>query len=199
MGHDGESPVAPGSTTHFSIVDRDGNMVAHTQTLLSIFGARTLSPSTGFLMNNGIMWFDPVQGRPNSLGPGKTCLMNVCPVLGEASGRRFALGASGGRKIVSAVTQIASFLADFDMSLEDAFSRPRIDVSGDERIVADEALAADVIDALEDIAPVTAVRRSLLPYPFACPEGVLDDGTTRRGMTEPMSAWGDAVAELDAI
>jgi gamma-glutamyltranspeptidase/glutathione hydrolase len=199
MGHDGESPVAPGSTTHSSILDRDGNMVAHTQTLLSIFGARTLSPSTGFLMNNGIMWFDPVQGRPNSLGPGKTCLMNVCPVLGEASGRRFALGASGGRKIVSAVTQIASFLADFDMSLEDAFSRPRIDVSGDKRILADEALAGDVIDALEDIAPVTAVGRSLLPYPFACPEGVLDDGTTRRGMTEPMSAWGDAVAELDAI
>lgn len=199
MGHDGESPVAPGSTTHFSIVDRDGNMVAHTQTLLSIFGARTLSPSTGFLMNNGIMWFDPVQGRPNSLGPGKTCLMNVCPVLGEASGRRFALGASGGRKIVSAVTQIASFLTDFDMSLEDAFSRPRIDVSGDKRIVADEALAADAIDALENIAPVTAVGRSLLPYPFACPEGVLDDGTTRSGMTEPMSAWGDAVAELDAI
>lgn len=198
MGHDGESSTAPGSTTHFSIVDRHGNMVAHTQTLLSIFGARVLSPSTGFLMNNGIMWFDPVQGRPNSLEPGKTCLMNVCPVLGEAGGRRFALGASGGRKIVSAVTQIASSLTDFGMSLEDAFARPRIDVSGGERIAADAALASGVLDALGDVAPVNAVRRSLLPYPFACPAGVLDDGTTRSGITEMMSAWGDAVAEPDA-
>ena len=38
MGHDGEIPDAPGSTTHFSVVDRQGNMVAHTQTLLSLLG-----------------------------------------------------------------------------------------------------------------------------------------------------------------
>jgi gamma-glutamyltranspeptidase/glutathione hydrolase len=141
MGHDGESPGAPGSTTHFSVVDRDGNMVAHTQALLSILGARVLSPSTGFLLNNGIMWFDPVQGRPSSLGPGKTCLMNVCPVRAEADGRRLSLGASGGRRIVSVVVQIASSRADFGMSLEAAFARPRIDVSGGGRIVADETLA----------------------------------------------------------
>ncbi|GGB21237.1 gamma-glutamyltransferase [Allosediminivita pacifica] len=195
MGHDGENPAAPGSTTHFSVVDRHGNMVAHTQTLLSIFGSRIVSPSTGFLMNNGIMWFDPVQGRPNSLAPGKTCLMNVCPVLGAAGGRRFALGASGGRKIVSAVTQLASSLADFGMELETAFGRPRIDMSGGAQIVADAALPGHVLDALRDIAPTMTARRSMLPYPFACPAGVLDDGGMRFGMTETMTAWGDAVAE----
>jgi gamma-glutamyltranspeptidase/glutathione hydrolase len=64
--------------------------------------------------------------------------------------------------------------------------------------VVDETLARGALEALGKVAPVTAVRRSLLPYPFACPAGVLDDGTVRSGMTEPMSAWGDAVAERDA-
>ncbi len=195
MGHDGETANAPGCTTHFSVVDRDGNMVSHTQTLLSIFGARLVSPSTGFLMNNGIMWFDPERGKPNSLGAGKTCLMNVCPMLGQSDGKRFALGASGGRKIVSAVTQLASFLVDFDMDLETAFHQPRIDVSGSDQILVDSALALTVVQSLKGIAPVNEVHRSLLPYPFACPVGVLDAGEKRFGATEIMSAWGDAVVE----
>lgn len=195
MGHDGETAAAPGCTTHFSVVDRDGNMVSHTQTLLSVFGSRIVSPSTGFLMNNGIMWFDPEQGRANSLAPGKPCLMNVCPVLGHANGKSFALGASGGRKIVGAVAQIASFLADFDMDLNTAFHQPRIDVSGGAQILADAALSPEVISALATVAPVTAARRSLLPYPFACPAGVLQHGADRYGATEVMTAWGDAVAE----
>ncbi len=63
MGDTGIAPNAPSCTTHFSVVDRDGNLCAVTQTLLSIFGSRVVSPSTGLLMNNGIMWFDPVPGR----------------------------------------------------------------------------------------------------------------------------------------
>src|SRR5262249_4805590 len=76
-----EAAQAPSSTTHFNVVDRHGNICAVTQTLLSIFGSRVVSPSTGLLLNNGIMWFDPVPGRPNSLGPGKRCLGNLCPVI----------------------------------------------------------------------------------------------------------------------
>ncbi|MBI2509712.1 MAG: gamma-glutamyltransferase, partial [Betaproteobacteria bacterium] len=49
----------PSSTTHLNVVDRDGNMVALTQTLLSVFGSKVVLPATGILMNNGIMWFDP--------------------------------------------------------------------------------------------------------------------------------------------
>src|SRR4029077_9444913 len=90
-----EAAQAPSCTTHFSVVDRHGNMCSVTQTLLSIFGSRVVSPSTGLLLNNGIMWFDPEPGKPNSLGPGKRCLGNFCPVIGEGGdGRRFALGAS---------------------------------------------------------------------------------------------------------
>jgi gamma-glutamyltranspeptidase/glutathione hydrolase len=115
----------------FSVVDREGNLCAVTQTLLSMFGSRVVSPSTGLLMNNGIMWFDPEPGKANSLGPNKRCLGNYCPVVGETEdGRHFALGASGGRKIIGTVLQIGSFLMDYRMSLEDAFHQPRIDMSG---------------------------------------------------------------------
>ncbi|HSN39181.1 MAG TPA: gamma-glutamyltransferase, partial [Burkholderiales bacterium] len=60
----------PSTTTHLNIIDRHGNMVALTQTLLSVFGSKVVLPQTGILMNNGIMWFDPRPGLPNSLAPG---------------------------------------------------------------------------------------------------------------------------------
>lgn len=194
MGDTGESPDAPGCTTHFSVVDRHGNMVAQTQTLLSIFGSRVVSPSTGFLMNNGIMWFDPVQGRPNSLGPNKRCLMNVCPVIGEQGDRRFAFGASGGRKIMGAVAQLSSFVTDFGMKLEAAFHQPRIDISGD-RLIADDALPLAVLNRLRQAHSVTETKRTIFPYAFACPAGVMRRGTLNSGCTEIMSPWGDAISE----
>lgn len=197
MGHDGESPAAAGCTTHFSVVDRHGNMVAQTQTLLSIFGSRVVSPSTGFLMNNGVMWFDPVPGRPNSLAPGKPCLMNICPVIGEIGDTRFGFGASGGRKIVSAVAQLCSFVTDFGMDIGAAFHQPRIDVSGGPTLVADETLPREVIDALSAAQPVVPTRRTVFPYAFACPAGVMRRGTLNSGCTEIMSPWGDAINESE--
>lgn len=194
MGDTGESPDAPGCTTHFSVVDRHGNMVSQTQTLLSIFGSRVVSPSTGFLMNNGIMWFDPVQGRPNSLGPDKRCLMNVCPVIGEQGDRRFAFGASGGRKIMGAVAQLSSFVTDFGMDLSGTFHQPRIDISGD-RLIADDSLPADVLTRLRQSHDVAETRRTIFPYAFACPAGVMRRGTLNSGCTEIMSPWGDAISE----
>jgi len=191
-----EAAHAPSSTTHFNVVDRHGNMCAVTQTLLSIFGSRVVSPTTGLLMNNGIMWFDPEPGKPNSLGPGKRCLCNYCPVIGEAGdGRRFALGASGGRKIIGAVLQIASFLMDHGLTLEEAFHQQRIDVTGGGKAIADRSLPQPVLDALAATMPTTTALRTNFPYAFANPSAVLRDGETNTGCTEIMSPWGDAVAE----
>jgi gamma-glutamyltranspeptidase/glutathione hydrolase len=192
-GADARSPTC---TTHFSIVDRHGNLCAVTQTLLSIFGSRMVSPSTGILMNNGIMWFDPEPGKPNSLAPGKRCLANYCPVVGEtADGRRFALGASGGRKILGTVLQLASFMIDHGMTLEDAFHQQRIDMSGGGSVVADDTLPAPVLDALAAAFRTVTARRMPFPYAFAVPAGVLRDGDANMGCTEIMSPWGDAIAE----
>jgi gamma-glutamyltranspeptidase/glutathione hydrolase len=189
-----------GCTTHFSVADRSGNLCAVTQTNLSIFGSRVVSPSTGVLLNNGIMWFDPEPGKPNSLGPGKRCLGNYCPIIGEMSGStpnaaRFAIGASGGRKIVGTVLQLASFILDHGATLEDAFHRPRIDMSGGERVIADVTLPPEELHALQDAFPVAVARRLPFPYHFAVPAGVMRSGELNTGCTEVLSPWGDAVAE----
>lgn len=193
---DHESPKAPGCTTHFSVVDREGNMVAVTQTLLSIFGSRVISPSTGLLLNNGIMWFDPEPGKANSLAPNKRCLANYCPIIGQdASGRTFALGASGGRKILGSVMQLTSFIMDHGLNIEQAFHQPRIDVSGGATLSADRALAPEILNALNQVMPTVAVRRNTYPYSFACPAGVMRSGEVNSGCTEIMSPYGDSVAE----
>jgi gamma-glutamyltranspeptidase/glutathione hydrolase len=185
-----------GCTTHFSVVDRAGNLCAVTQTLLSVFGSRVVSPSTGIPLNNGIMWFDPEPGKPNSLAPGKRCLGNYCPVVGETpGGARFALGASGGRKILGTVLQMASFLIDDGASLEEAFHRPRIDMSGEGRVIADRALPPDVLNELNKFVTTTTARRGIFPYAFAVPAGVMRERELNMGCTEIMSPWGDAVAE----
>ncbi|UIJ70465.1 gamma-glutamyltransferase [Aurantimonas sp. HBX-1] len=192
---DNEAPHSPACTTHFSVVDRDGNMVAMTQTLLSVFGSRVVSPSTGLLLNNGIMWFDPEPGRPNSLAPGKRCLMNVCPVIGETADARFAIGASGGRKIMPAVAQLSSFMIDFGMDLDAAFHHPRIDASGGPAVIADEALSPEIIATLAESRRVVTAPRTVYPNSFAFPAGVMRRGAENSGASEIMSPWGDAVAE----
>jgi gamma-glutamyltranspeptidase/glutathione hydrolase len=188
-------PDAATCTSHLNVVDRDGNLVALTQTLLSSFGSKLLGPRTGLLLNNGVMWFDPRPGRANSLAPGAQPLSNMCPMLGLGARRHFALGASGGRRILPAVLQIASFLIDHDRSLEEAFHQPRLDVSGTDLVTVDDRLPFD-----PEVPPGAATRR-LGPRPspllFACPTAVSDEVAAgwREAMTEPMHPRADAVAE----
>ena len=129
-------------------------MVALTQTLLSVFGSKVVLPSSGILMNNGIMWFDPRPGSPNCIAPGKRPLTNMCPVIACRNGKPwFAIGASGGRKILPAVLQISSFLIDHGMDLEDAFHQPRIDASGGDTV------------AFDPLLPAGSARRSRTEFP----------------------------------
>ena len=193
-----ESDAAPSCTTHFNVIDRHGNMVAHTQTLLSVFGSRVVLPSTGILMNNGIMWFDPRPGLPNSLAPGKRPLTNMCPVIVRRGGKGwFAIGASGGRKIMPAVLQISSFLIDHGLDLDRAFHHPRIDASGGEFVGVDPALPAEIQKALADSFPTQLTEFVVYPTNFACPSAVLRDPTTGEhfGISDVMSPWSAAVSE----
>lgn len=188
----------PSTTTHLNVVDRHGNMVALTQTLLSVFGSKVVLPSTGILMNNGIMWFDPRPGSPNGLAPARRPLTNMCPVIALHHGKPwFAIGASGGRKIFPAVLQISSFLVDHGMFLEDAFHQPRIDASEGEYVALDPRLPATVRKALTE--KFTTRLNELVVYPtnYACPSAVLHDAKSREnlGVTDVMSPWSGAVAE----
>lgn len=195
MGDVDDSP-APGCTTHLSIADKDGNVVALTQTLLSIFGSRVVLPGTGILMNNGMMWFNPRPGRPNSIAPGKWPLSNMCPTVVErADGLRFAAGASGGRRIMPAVFQLVSFLVDYAMSMDDAMHTPRIDASGAPLVTADYALPAGVIDALAERHEVQVARHGVYPAFYANPNlaGYEIAGETAVGAACVTSPWARAV------
>ena len=195
MGDVSHEP-APSCTTHFNVVDEEGTMVSVTQTLLSIFGSRMTLPSSGILMNNGIMWFDPEPGKPNSIAAGKRCLANMCPTLLErADGARFGLGAAGGRKIMPAVAQLASYLLDYGMDIEEAMHMPKIDVSLAETTIADEALPQATKDALQELIPSTTFAlRSAYPFNFACPSIVAHTHGQNQGVTEIMSHWADTVS-----
>jgi gamma-glutamyltranspeptidase / glutathione hydrolase len=195
---DAESPREPTSTSHFNVVDREGNMVATTQTLLSVFGSRLVLPSSGILMNNGIFWFDPRPGLANSIGPGKRPLTNMCPVIArEQSQPRFALGGSGGRKIFPAVLQLTSMLLDYGMSLDQAWHTPRIDASGGEAVGIDPRIASGVRSALQREFSVSETEFLVYPTNFACPSGVLRDAGSGEnfGISDVMSPWSAAISE----
>jgi len=189
--------VTPSCTTHFCVADSAGNMVAQTQTLLSLFGSRVMLPRTGITMNNGIMWFDPEPDKPNSIGAGKRPLTNICPVVVARNGQAwFCVGASGGRRIVPAVTQIASMLIDRGMDVESIFHLPRIDVSGVGPIRLNWDLPKPVADAIAAKMEVTDVPNVVYPLNFANPSCIVRDPQSGElvGMNEVMSPWAGGAA-----
>ena len=156
---DAEPQAAESCTTHISVCDEEGTMVAITTTLLSSMGSRVVLPSTGILMNNGVMWFDPRPGQPNSIAPGKRPLTNMFPVILRDGDKPWIVGgASGGRRIMAAVLQLVSFVADFGMTPEAAAHQPRIDVSGPDKVTADDRLAPDILRALQADGATEIVR-----------------------------------------
>ena len=193
-------PSAPTSTTHITAIDRDGTIVALTTTLLSSFGSRYVLPGSGILMNNGIMWFDPRPGRPNSIAPNKRALTNMCPVVAMRDGRPwFGVGASGGRRILAAVLQMASFIVDFGMEPEEAAHHPRIDVNGSDRFGIDRRLPAAIVEPLS----AKARRHTGRAYGVSRPASpartsscTIADGVNH-GISDVMSPWSAAVAEPD--
>jgi gamma-glutamyltranspeptidase/glutathione hydrolase len=185
-------------TTHFNVVDAKGNMAAVTQTLLGVFGSKFVTPETGILMNNGLMWFDPEPGRPNSLAPGKRCLSNYTPAIARlGNGRRLALGASGGRRILSSVAQLLSFCIDYGLDLQAAFDTPRIDASEGDFIIVDVRLDPAIRGTLAATFDCEPATTQTLPMKFACPSAVMhaDDGkpAANQGATEVFHPWADAV------
>ncbi len=121
--------------------------------------------------------------------------MNVCPAIGHKGDMSFALGASGGRKIMPAVMQLASFLCDYDMDLEQAFHHPRIDMSGSDTVVSDHSLDEKTQQLIAAQHPLKRARRTNYPYSFACRSAVARKSGENSGITEIMSPWGDAISQ----
>lgn len=184
-------------TTHITVVDRDGMLVSMTTTLLSSMGSRVVLPTTGILMNNGVMWFDPRPDSANPIAPGTRPLCNMCPVIvtpRTGDGPRLAAGASGGRRILASVYQTLAYLIDFGMDAHAASHAPRIDVSGPDGTTADARLSPEIRDALAAAGPLAVVEHGVLPINFACPNFVRVDASGATGCSDVQSPWSAAVA-----
>lgn len=159
-----------GSTTHLSVIDKDGVAVSLTQTLLSLWGSRVTVPETGIIMNNGMMWFDPEPGRPNSIAGGKKPLSNMSPAILVRNGEVIAaLGASGGRRIMNCLAQISMNVIDHGLTMQEAVTAPRIDRSTGSLNVSSR-LPKATVDGLAALGHRVSVRDETLFFgEFASP------------------------------
>jgi gamma-glutamyltranspeptidase/glutathione hydrolase len=128
----GEKP----QTTHYSVVDGEGNAISVTYTLNGFFGAAVVPPGTGILLNNEMDDFAVkpgaanvhglVQGDANSIAPNKRPLSSMAPTMVEKDGRPvFVLGSPGGPRIITAVLETMMNLVDFGMTPDAAVAAPR--------------------------------------------------------------------------
>lgn len=157
------------STTQIATADADGTFVSCTQTLVSAFGSRVTAESTGVLLNNGMFWFDPLPGKPNSVGPGKRPLSNMAPLVATSPNTRtvVALGSSGGRRIMCANVHMLLGLVDGNLDLADAVAQARFDVS-DTPFLADRRLDPALLDGLRMRGhEVVELEESIYPQNFA--------------------------------
>jgi gamma-glutamyltranspeptidase/glutathione hydrolase len=179
-------------TTHISVVDKHRNMVSLTHTAVSLWGARVVVPGTGILLNNGMIWFDPEPGKPNSIAPGKRGMVNMVPVLGFKKGTPYlALGAPGGRKIIAAIPQVLANLADTRGSLQAAIDAPRLHHEGN-GLEIDDRVGEKVMDGLGKRGhKVVRKTETYASLNFARPVGVR---VTPKGLEAGLDSFGAAAA-----
>lgn len=114
------------STTHMSVVDKAGNVVALTQTLSSFFGAAVAVPGTGIILNNEMGNFNGKKGSSAYI-PGKRMNTTIAPTLIMKDGQSFAtLGTPGAMRIIPTLTQIVTNLIDYGMGIQEAIEAPRM-------------------------------------------------------------------------
>jgi len=118
-------------TTNLSAVDREGNMVAVTFTQGGAFGAQVTVDGLGLTLGHGMSRFNPRAGHPNSPGPRKRPLNNMCPTIVLRGGRPvFAVGGAGGVKIPNTIFDILAAYVVKGGSLEEAVAAPRVHTTG---------------------------------------------------------------------
>jgi len=130
------APHEKSETTHYSVVDGEGNAVAVTYTINGYFGAGVVAPGTGFFLNNEMDDFTVkpgmpnlyglVQGEPNAIAPGKRPLSSMAPSLVERDGNVvLVLGSPGGSRIITTVLETITNIVDHGMAAQEAVDAPR--------------------------------------------------------------------------
>jgi gamma-glutamyltranspeptidase/glutathione hydrolase len=149
------------NTTHFSVIDRDGNAVSNTYTLNFSYGLGLVAGSTGVLLNNELDDFTAKPGTANAYGlvgfnanlpgPNKRPLSSMTPTIVLKDGKPFLItGSPGGSRIITAVLQVIVNAIDFHMPIDQAVSAPRLHNQWQpDETYAEPGFAPELIDALK--------------------------------------------------
>jgi len=148
-------------TSHFCVIDGEGNLVSVTQTVRDLFGSGVVIPGTGVLLNNLVADFIVKphgkrsgqtirEGTGNLVGPGLTPKSNKSPIVAynEKTGAVIGIGAGGGPMIISGVLQVLINVIDFGMDLTNAQQAPRLHYHGDQ-VEVEGWIPGDVLSRLE--------------------------------------------------
>ena len=148
-------------TTHYSVVDTDGNAVAVTTTLNDSFGARVTAEGLGFLLNDEMDDFASKQGVPNvygliqgpanAIGPAKRPLSAMTPTIILKDGRLFlVLGSPGGPTIITTVANVLMGVVDYGLDIQEAVNAPRFHNQWlPDQVLAEDRISPDTIRLLE--------------------------------------------------
>jgi gamma-glutamyltranspeptidase/glutathione hydrolase len=181
-------------TTHLTVADAERNVVTLTTTLGELFGSGVMPPGTGVLLNAGMTWFNPEPGMLNSIAPGTRIFWAPTPtiVLNPAGRPILALGAPGGRRIISAVVQSIVNVLDFGMGVQASVTAPRIHCEGP--ITQAEARLGPAL--LADLAArghrLKVIEETGATFSFARPNGIAIDPATGRltgGVNQFTPSW----------
>ncbi len=139
------------STTHFSIIDKDGNGVSVTNTLGYFFGSSTVVKDYGFFLNNQMYDFDINDWEMNDLEPSKRPRSSMSPTIITKENEIISiLGSPGGNKIPFSIVQVIVNIIDLDMSLMDAINAPRLFIDIDENLILEEGFKLENIEKLKN-------------------------------------------------
>jgi gamma-glutamyltranspeptidase/glutathione hydrolase len=160
----------PENTTHYSVVDAEGNAVAVTTTLNDSFGSRVTAAGLGFLLNDEMDDFAAKQGVPNAygliqgpanaIGPGKRPLSAMTPTIVLKDGKLFlVLGSPGGPTIITTVANILIGVVDFSLDIEEAVNAPRFHQQWlPDEILVEDRLSPDTMNVLRSKGQKLTVR-----------------------------------------
>ena len=153
------------STTHFSVADKDGNMVAWTWTINYFFGSGVYVPEYGFMLNNEMDDFSANPASVNAPEPGKRPLSSMTPtIVLDPKGKPFmSLGSPGATRIIMAVAQVIMNAVDFGMGMDEAIEAPRIfnNLNGNKanKLMIEGPLDDSVVAALKNRGHDVEVRK----------------------------------------
>lgn len=172
-----------GSTTHYSIIDKAGNMVAVTKTINHFFGSGIVVPGTGILLNDEIADFSFDPESPNFIEGGKRPLSSMSPTLIMKDNKSYAtIGTPGGKRIISTMAWVISRMIDYDMTVQEAIVAPRISQYEEGALKLEGSITQEVANQLVEMGHEVVLKKENDLY-FGGVQGVviLENGTLHGG------------------